>query len=324
MLAVDDLTVALGPDTDPVEIVSGVSFAIGKGEILGLVGESGCGKSMTSLAIMGLLPEPGPRVRAGRIGLEGADVTRLAPWQRVEGGHGHIAMIFQEPMTSLNPVLRIGDQIAEAVRVHDGTSGAALRQRSRELLELVRIPDAALQVGAYPHQLSGGMRQRVMIAIALACRPHVLIADEPTTALDVTVQFQILSLLRELCDRLDMAMLFITHDLGVVAQLVDRVAVMYAGRIVETATVDTLFGAPAHPYTRGLMACMPAPTKGAHRLRTIAGQAPHPGEISFGCAFAPRCPDVHDVCRADPLPRAVVAESHEALCKFPVADTRPI
>ena len=324
MLGVRDLTVTVGPDSDPLDIVSGVSFAIGKGEVLGLVGESGCGKSMTSLAIMGLLPEPGPRVRAGGIELDGVDVTNAQPWQRVEAGHGNIAMIFQEPMTSLNPVLRIDDQIAEAVRVHDGVTGVAARARARELLEMVRIPDAALQMGAYPHQLSGGMRQRVMIAIALACRPHVLIADEPTTALDVTVQFQILGLLRELCDRLDMAMLFITHDLGVVAQLVDRVAVMYAGRIVETATVETLFGAPAHPYTRGLMACMPAPAKGAHRLRTIPGQAPQPGDIRLGCAFAPRCPDARDICRSDPLPRVVVAESHEALCKFPVTDGRQI
>ncbi len=318
MLGVKDLTVAVGPDSNPVEIVSSVSFAIGKGEVLGLVGESGCGKSMTSLAIMGLLPDPGPRVRSGRIELDGADVTNLAPWQRVEAGHGNIAMIFQEPMTSLNPVLRIDEQIAEAVRVHDGLSGAAARARACELLEMVRIPDAALQMGAYPHQLSGGMRQRVMIAIALACRPHILIADEPTTALDVTVQFQILGLLRELCDRLDMAMLFITHDLGVVAQLVDRVAVMYAGRLVETAAVETLFDNPAHPYTSGLMACMPAPGHRTRRLTTIPGQAPQPGSISSGCAFAPRCPDVRDICRVDPLARATITEGHEALCKFPV------
>jgi len=318
VLGVKDLTVAVGPDSNPVEIVSSVSFAIGKGEVLGLVGESGCGKSMTSLAIMGLLPDPGPRVRSGRIELDGADVTNLAPWQRVEAGHGNIAMIFQEPMTSLNPVLRIDEQIAEAVRVHDGLSGAAARARACELLEMVRIPDAALQMGAYPHQLSGGMRQRVMIAIALACRPHILIADEPTTALDVTVQFQILGLLRELCDRLDMAMLFITHDLGVVAQLVDRVAVMYAGRLVETAAVETLFDNPAHPYTSGLMACMPAPGHRTRRLTTIPGQAPQPGSISSGCAFAPRCPDVRDICRVDPLARATITEGHEALCKFPV------
>ena len=324
MLAVDNLSVAIGPEDDPRAIVSGVSFAIGKGEVLGLVGESGCGKSMTSLAIMGLLPEPGPRVRGGRVELDGVDVTTTPPWKRVEAGHGHIAMIFQEPMTSLNPVLRIGDQIAEAVRVHDGLSGVALRARARELLEMVRIPDAALQLNAYPHQLSGGMRQRVMIAIALACRPHVLIADEPTTALDVTVQVQILGLLRELCDRLDMAMLFITHDLGVVAQLVDRVAVMYAGRVVETADVETIFRLPTHPYTRGLMACMASSASGARRLRTIAGQAPQPGEIPFGCAFAPRCPEVRDTCRVDPLARVVIAEGHEALCKFPVTDGRPL
>ncbi|MCB1492074.1 MAG: ABC transporter ATP-binding protein, partial [Rhodobiaceae bacterium] len=292
-------------------------------EVLGLVGESGCGKSMTSLAIMGLLPDPGPRVRAGRIELEGADVTKLAPWQRVEAGHGNVAMIFQEPMTSLNPVVRIDEQIAEAVRVHDGVAGTAARERARELLEMVRIPDAALQMAGYPHQLSGGMRQRVMIAIALACRPAILIADEPTTALDVTVQFQILGLLRELCDRLDMAMLFITHDLGVVAQLVDRVAVMYAGRLVETASVETLFSAPSHPYTRGLIACMPTPEHRAHRLTTIPGQAPQPGSITAGCAFAPRCPDVRDICRADPLTRATVADGHEALCKFPVVGGPP-
>jgi oligopeptide/dipeptide ABC transporter ATP-binding protein len=220
--------------------------------------------------------------------------------------------------------MRVGEQIAEAVRVHDGLTGTALRERSRELLELVRIPDAALQLTAYPHQLSGGMRQRVMIAIALACRPHVLIADEPTTALDVTVQFQILSLLRELCDKLDMAMLFITHDLGVVAQLVDRVAVMYAGRIVETGSVEALFAAPAHPYTRGLMGCMPTLEASGHRMRTIPGQAPQPGEIPFGCAFVPRCPTAQETCKVDPLPRIAVAGAHDALCKFPVTDGRPV
>ncbi|MGY4343784.1 ABC-type dipeptide/oligopeptide/nickel transport system ATPase component [Bradyrhizobium sp. GM7.3] len=248
MLTVCDLTVSVGPETAPVDIVAGVSFGLAKGEILGLVGESGCGKSMTSLAVMGLLPQPGPRVRAGRVLLEGCDVTQLQPWQRVEAGHGRMAMIFQEPMTSLNPVRRIGDQIAEAVRVHEGISGAAALVRARELLELVRMPDPKMQLSAYPHQLSGGQRQRVMIAIALACRPQVLVADEPTTALDVTIQVQILGLLRELCNRLDMAILFITHDMGVIAQLADRVAVMYAGQIVETASVDALFGAPRHHY----------------------------------------------------------------------------
>ncbi|MGJ4948878.1 ABC transporter ATP-binding protein [Bradyrhizobium sp. HKCCYLS20291] len=318
MLSVQDLVVSLGPDKAPIDIVSSVSFGIGKGEILGLVGESGCGKSMTSLAVMGLLPRPGPRIRRGQIVLAGSDVTQLQPWQRVEAGHGRMAMIFQEPMTSLNPVRRIGDQIVEAVRVHDGLTGAAATARARELLEMVRIPDAALQLSAYPHQLSGGQRQRIMIAIALACRPQVLIADEPTTALDVTIQIQILGLLRELCNRLDMAILFITHDMGVIAQLADRVAVMYAGRILETAATTALFGRPAHHYTRGLMDCMPASHPSARRLPTIPGQAPRPGMIAAGCAFAPRCSAVRDVCRDEAPPRVEIAAEHEALCAFPI------
>ena len=321
MLAVRDLTICVGPAAKAVDIVSAVTFSIDKGEVLGLVGESGSGKSLTSLAIMGLLPTPGPRVRAGRIELDGSDVTALQPWQRVEAGAGRLAMIFQEPMTSLNPVLRIGDQIEEAVRVHDGTSGRLARERVRELLDMVRIPDAAVQLAAFPHQLSGGMRQRVMIAIALACRPQVLIADEPTTALDVTIQVQILGLLRELCDRLDMAMLFITHDLGVIAQLVDRVAVMYGGHIVEAADVGELFGAPSHHYTRALMDCMPAPSR-QRRLRPIPGQAPRPGTITAGCVFAPRCVAARDVCREALPPQIRISERHEALCAFPLGSGR--
>ena len=324
MLAVNDLTVSIGSDEAPVDIVSDVSFAIQRGEILGLVGESGCGKSMTSLAAMGLLPRPGPRIRRGTIVLAGADVTQLEPWRRVEAGHGAMAMIFQEPMTSLNPVRRVGDQIIEAVRVREKLLQAAATARARELLELVRIPDAAMQLAAFPHQLSGGMRQRVMIAIALASRPQVLIADEPTTALDVTVQFQILGLLRDLCNQLDMAMLFITHDMGVIAQLADRVAVMYAGRIVEAASVNELFGAPGHPYSRGLMACMPIRGVGAHRLRTIPGQAPRPGTVRRGCAFASRCPDVRETCRELDPPRVDLGAGHNALCAFPVTDGRPL
>src|SRR3954464_14889558 len=289
MLRVSDLSVSIGTRADFTDIVSSVSFEIGKGEILGLVGESGCGKSMTSLAVMGLLPEGGPWVRTGRAELAGFDVIHSPPYRRVETGHGGIAMIFQEPMSSLNPVMKIGEQIEEAIRVHEKLSGEGLTRRARELLELVRIPDAALQLGAYPHQLSGGMRQRVMIAIALACQPQVLIADEPTTALDVTVQAQILSLLRELCDTLGLSILFITHDLGVVAQLVDRVAVMYAGRVVETATVEQVFAHPAHPYTEALMSCLPDPTHSKQRLTTIPGQAARPGQVRRGCAFAPRC-----------------------------------
>jgi peptide/nickel transport system ATP-binding protein len=324
MLAVNDLIVSIGSDEAPVDIVSDVSFAIGRGEILGLVGESGSGKSMTSLAAMGLLPRPGPRIRRGTIMLAGADVTQLEPWQRVEAGHGAMAMIFQEPMTSLNPVRRVGDQIVEAVQVREKIPRVAAMDRAQELLELVRIPDAAMQLAAFPHQMSGGMRQRVMIAIALASRPQVLIADEPTTALDVTVQFQILGLLRELCDKLNMAMLFITHDMGVIAQLADRVAVMYAGRIVETASVTELFGAPGHPYSRSLMACMPIRGVGLRRLRTIAGQAPQPGSMRSGCAFAARCPDVHGSCRVDLPPRRELGAGHDVLCGFPVTDGRPL
>jgi peptide/nickel transport system ATP-binding protein len=324
MLTVSGLTVSIGSKQSPTDIVSDVSFAIESREILGLVGESGSGKSMTSLAAMGLLPKPGPRIRRGTVRLAGADVTQLEPWQRVRTGHGGMAMIFQEPMTSLNPVRRIGNQIVEAVRVRERISLASATQRARELLDLVRIPDAAQQLAAFPHQLSGGMRQRVMIAIALASRPQVLIADEPTTALDVTVQFQILGLLRDLCSRLDMAMLFITHDMGVIAQLADRVAVMYAGRIVETASVKELFDAPAHPYSRSLMACMPIRGARSRRLRTIAGQSPRPGSVKVGCAFAARCPDARASCSEVAPPHRELAVGHDALCAFPVTDGRPL
>jgi oligopeptide/dipeptide ABC transporter ATP-binding protein len=317
MLRVRDLSISIGGQTGFTDIVSSVSFEIGKGEILGLVGESGCGKSMTSLAIMGLLDRAGPWVRTGRVELAGFDVIHSEPYQRVEAGHGGIAMIFQEPMSSLNPVMKIGEQIEEAIAVHQRMPGAKQTLTARELLEMVRIPDAAMQLDAYPHQLSGGMRQRVMIAIALACQPQVLIADEPTTALDVTVQAQILSLLRELCDTLGLSILFITHDLGVVAQLVDRVAVMYAGRVVETATVERIFSAPAHPYTEALLSCLPDAAHRGHRLTTIPGQAARPGQVTKGCAFAPRCRYAVDICASDAPPDALLPGNHHALCLFP-------
>jgi oligopeptide/dipeptide ABC transporter ATP-binding protein len=317
MLHVRDLSISIGGQTGFTDIVSSVSFEIGKGEILGLVGESGCGKSMTSLAIMGLLDRGGPWVRTGRVELAGFDVIHAQPYQRVEAGHGGIAMIFQEPMSSLNPVMKIGEQIEEAIAVHQRTPGAKQTLKARELLEMVRIPDAAMQLDAYPHQLSGGMRQRVMIAIALACQPQALIADEPTTALDVTVQAQILSLLRELCDTLGLSILFITHDLGVVAQLVDRVAVMYAGRVVETATVERIFSAPAHPYTEALLSCLPDAAHRGHRLTTIPGQAARPGQIRKGCAFAPRCRYAVEQCASDSPPDALLPGDHHALCLFP-------
>jgi oligopeptide/dipeptide ABC transporter ATP-binding protein len=317
MLRVRDLSISIGTPAESIDIVSSVSFEIERGEILGLVGESGCGKSMTSLAVMGLLDRDGPWVRTGRVELSGFDVVKSQPYQRVEAGHGGIAMIFQEPMSSLNPVMKVGDQVEEAIAAHRGTSGAKQTLTARELLEMVRIPDAAMQLGAYPHQLSGGMRQRIMIAIALACQPQVLIADEPTTALDVTVQAQILSLLRELCDTLGLSILFITHDLGVVAQLVDRVAVMYAGRVVETATVERVFAHPAHPYTEALMSCLPDSSHSKQRLTTIPGQAARPGQVRKGCAFAPRCRYAVETCVDQAPPSATLSDNHRALCHFP-------
>ena len=316
MLEVEALRVRAGNRRDPIELVRSVSFGVERGEILALVGESGSGKSMTSLAVMGLLPHPDVWVHGGRITLDGTDVTALSPHQRVKRRCSGVAMIFQEPMTSLNPVARIGAQIAEAVRVHDPEAHPA--HRARELLDMVRIPDAGLQLGAYPHELSGGMRQRVVIAIALACRPTVLIADEPTTALDVTVQRQILGLLRELCDGLGMGMLFITHDLGVVSQLADRVAVMYAGKLLERGTVDALFEAPLHPYTFGLMSAVPNPKASPDRLFAIEGRAPTPAEVPRGCSFAPRCFRAEARCRDGELASVEREPGHLARCHFPL------
>ena len=317
MLSVRDLTVSVTTREEPLDIVRNVSFDIAKGEILGVVGESGCGKSMTSLAIMGLLPKPMIDVRSGQILLNGKDVTELTPYDRVQQKCGGISMIFQEPMTSLNPVMRAGEQIIEALDIHDQEADRSPEKRARELLDLVHIPDAALQLSAYPHELSGGMRQRIMIAIALACNPEVLVADEPTTALDVTIQSQILSLIRELCDELSVAVMFITHDLGVVAQLADRVAVMYAGSVIETAPVEPLFKDRSHPYTDGLFNCLPDPKHQTARLNPIIGQAPLAGEINDGCRFAPRCDFIADDCKKGDIDWVEISEDHQARCKHP-------
>jgi len=318
MLSIDGLCVSVGTPDRVLDIVRSVSFDIRAGEVLGLVGESGCGKSMTSLAVMGLLPRPEAWIASGTISLDGVDITGLDPHQRVRKRCAGVSMIFQEPMTSLNPVVAIGNQIVEAIRVHDPDVDARLR--ARDLLDMVRIPDAELQLNAYPHELSGGMRQRVMIAIALACRPRTLIADEPTTALDVTVQRQILGLLRELCADLDMGVLFITHDLGVVSQLADRVAVMYAGALVETGGVEELFRSPMHPYTFGLMAAVPRPAERHQRLHPIAGRAPKPDEVGEGCPFAPRCFRAEAVCRSGEVPFDGEGSGHRARCHFPLRD----
>jgi len=301
--------------------VDGIDLQIAPGEFVGVVGESGSGKSVTALAAMGLIQSPG-RVAAGSIRFAGRDLRDLPErdWQKLRGRE--MAMIFQEPMSSLNPVFPVGEQIAEVVRRHERASARAARARAIEMLTLVGIPDPARRVDGYPHHFSGGMRQRVMIAIALACNPRLLIADEATTALDVTVQAQILDLLRRLRERLGLAVLLITHDLGVVAELVERVYVMYAGRIVETSPTAALFSEPAHPYTRGLLASIPSLETRRARLPAIEGTVPMPGRMPAGCRFAPRCGQRLDACAATDPPLAPRGPRHAAACLLPAAASR--
>lgn len=297
LLAVENLRTYFETDAGLARAVDGVSFSVYNGEVLGIVGESGSGKSVTSLSIMRLVPQPPGRIMPGsRILFRGRDLLGLseAEMRRVRGND--IAMIFQEPMTSLNPVYPVGDQIAEAIRHHRGVGKREARARAVELLRQVGIPDAERRAADYPHQLSGGMRQRVMIAMAISCEPDLLIADEPTTALDVTIQAQILDLLAELRERLGMAMILITHDLGVVAQVCDRVVVMYAGQVVEEASVDDLFREPRHPYTEGLLKAIPRLGKPVERLAVIPGTVPSPTAWPVSCRFHPRCPYGWDLC----------------------------
>jgi len=296
--------------------VDGVSFDIGAGETLGIVGESGCGKSVTALSIMRLLPARLARILGGEIVFEGQNLLDLNEPAMREIRGNRIAMIFQEPMTSLNPLLRVGEQIAEALRIHTGAGVRRARSKSADMLRMVRIPDAERRLDDYPHQFSGGMRQRVMIAMALACDPKLLIADEPTTALDVTIQAQILKLLIELKARTRAAIILITHDLGVVAETCQRVIVMYAGKKIEEASVEALFARPAHPYTRGLMAATPRRGLGADakRLAEIPGLVPSLHEPIAGCSFAPRCPLVHDRCRRESPAFAPIARGHGVAC----------
>ncbi len=305
ILVVEDLVTIFDTDEGEVRAVDGVSFEVAAGRTLAIVGESGCGKSVTSLSIMGLVPEPG-RIAAGRILLGGRDLTRLSERELRAIRGRRISMIFQDPSSSLNPVYTIGRQIEETLGAHLGLRGAAARKRAIELLERVGIPAPGERIDGYPHQLSGGMRQRVMIAIALACEPEVLIADEPTTALDVTIQAQILELLGTLQRETGTSVILITHDLGVVAELADDVAVMYAGRLVERADVRSLFAQPMHPYTRGLLRSVPSlgeriddAASGRRRLHTIAGMVPDLRHLPSGCRFQDRCEHVADACRAD-------------------------
>ncbi len=304
LLSVRDLVTAFHTDEGTVRAVDGVSFDVRAGGTLGVVGESGCGKSVTALSILRLVQSPPGEIVAGEILFEGKNLLTL-PEREMRALRGEaISMIFQEPMTSLNPVFTIGTQIVEAIRIHRDMDRAAATKRAIEMLELVGIPAAKERIGAYPHELSGGMRQRVMIAMALACEPKLVIADEPTTALDVTIQAQILELLRRLQGKLGMSIVLITHDLGVVAEFVEEIVVMYAGKVVERAAAEALFEQPLHPYTRGLLASVPSYGDNAKkkRLPTIPGVVPDLRELPEGCRFAARCPDVVDGCRESEPP----------------------
>jgi len=314
LLDVRELEVKLFTRSGTVTAIDRLSFTVEEKETVALVGESGCGKSMTALAIMGLLPSPPARLTGGEVLLQGRDLARLgdSAMQKVRGRQ--ISMIFQDPMSSLNPVMTIGAQLSEILRRHMGLTGASARKRAIELLAQVRIPDPQRRYDAYPHELSGGMNQRVVIAMAIACEPKLLIADEPTTALDVTIQSQILKLLRDLQLAYGMGIIFITHDLGVVAEMADRAVVMYAGRKIEEAPIDPLFEQPLHPYTRGLIGSTPA-AEGRHsRLAEIPGSVPSLRDLPAGCAFSNRCPSVFAACHSERPPLIRPAPERAAAC----------
>ncbi len=312
LLAVEHLTTVFDLASGATPAVDDVSFEIRQGETLGVVGESGSGKSVTAFSIMRLVQPPG-RIAGGAVYFKGRDLLTLPERQMREVRGAEISLIFQEPMTALNPVFTIGDQLRETLLVHGRAKRSDARDRAIALLDAVRMPDAARRADDYPHQLSGGQRQRVLIAMALACRPALVIADEPTTALDVTIQAQILELLRDMKATLNLSLLLITHDLGVIAETADRVAVMYAGRIVESGAVREIFRQPQHPYTRGLLASMPGGAPGT-RLHAIEGTVPALGALPAGCAFNPRCPDRFEPCTLAPPGDYVTGPGHRAKC----------
>lgn len=317
-LEIEGLSVVFDLDR-PVAALSEVSLRVEAGEIVGLVGESGCGKSLTALAVMGLLP-PNARRAAGHISVAGAELDDASEKQlRAKRGRS-VGMVFQEPMVALNPLMRVGRQVEEVLAIHHLGTRQQRRQRALQLLRDVGLSDPAARYRQYPHQLSGGMRQRVMIAMALAGEPALLLADEPTTALDATVQAQILDLLVSIRDQRQTAILLVTHDMGVVAEVADRVAVMYAGRVVETATVSEIFHHPRHPYTAGLLASIPAHHTDPRDvdLRTIPGRVPSLGSLPAGCPFAPRCPRAQERCRSQRPPLAVIADASAAACWYPL------
>ena len=321
LLEVADLSVRFDTDDGPVHAVDRMSFTLGQGEVLGIVGESGCGKSVTCMSLVRLLPETA--TVSGRVVFDGRDLLAL-PLRRLRQVRGReISYVFQEPMTSLNPVFTVGHQIGEVLRRHLGLSRSSARAHAIELLRLVRIPAADRRLDEYPHQLSGGMRQRVMIAIALACDPKVLVADEPTTALDVTIQAGILDLMRDIRERLGTAIILITHNLGVVADVADRVLVMYAGRKAEEAPVAELFAHPQHPYTIGLLGAIPRPYEGEGtraRLQEIPGRVPSLRELPQACAFADRCPRADELTRSEIPPLREVRPHHVVACFHPGED----
>ena len=317
LLAVEGLHVEIPLALGTLRPVRGVSFEVERGKTLSIVGESGCGKSLTSLAIMNLLPR-GARRTASRLCFDGSNLLGLDEREMADLRGNGIAMIFQEPMTSLNPCFTIGYQIMETLRIHEGGTRKARRERAIALLEQVGIPAPAGRLAAFPHQLSGGMNQRVMIAIAIACNPRLLIADEPTTALDVTIQAQILELLMSLQRERGMALILITHDMGVVAETAERVTVMYAGQIVEEAPVKELFAAPRHPYTAALLAALPERSRGERRLPTISGLVPGLGDRPSGCLFNPRCAYAQARCRSEE-PRLEASAGHGVRCHYPLS-----
>jgi peptide/nickel transport system ATP-binding protein len=314
LLRVRDLSIEIGPPNAAIRVVDQVGFDLEAGRCIGIVGESGSGKSMTSLSLLRLIPEPPGRIAAGRIELEGRNILDL-PLSDMPALRGKdIAMVFQEPMNSLNPVMTIGAQIDEAVMLHGGQDARARRRRVLDMLRLVGIPRPEERLSAYPHEFSGGMRQRVMIAMALACDPKVLIADEPTTALDVTIQAQVLELLKRLRTQLKMAIILVSHDLGVIADMADQVLVMYCGRIVESAGVEAIFTRPAHPYTEGLLRSIPSNGAGGRRLYQIPGTVPAPQDRGPGCAFYDRCPKHMPICRTEQPPLFRIDDNQSAAC----------
>ncbi|MEU7567772.1 ABC transporter ATP-binding protein [Streptomyces fradiae] len=316
LLEVRDLHVEFRTREGTARAVNGVTYSVDEGETLAVLGESGSGKSVTAQAVMGILDTPPGRITAGQILFQGRDLLTLGEDERRKVRGARMAMIFQDALSALNPVLTVGDQLAEMYTVHRGMSKKDARARAVELMDRVRIPAARERVGQYPHQFSGGMRQRIMIAMAMALEPALIIADEPTTALDVTVQAQVMELLAELRRELGMGLILITHDLGVVADVADRIAVMYAGRIVETAPVHDLYKAPAHPYTQGLLDSIPRLDQKGRELYAIRGLPPSLTAIPPGCPFHPRCPRVRDVCRTDVPPLYEVPGDRHSACHF--------